>query len=152
MATLHLMVGLPCSGKTTYARRLAAELPALLLTVDLWHVQLFGDDVGHDDHDARHSTIEQIMWDVARHVLALGGDVILDFGCWARVERDDFRQRAQALGANFRMHYMDVPYAELYRRLAIRNRTPNAGVFVIPVTEMDRYLTIFEPPTEDELK
>ena len=81
MATLHLMVGLPCSGKTTYARQLAREVNALLLTLDAWHLELFGDDVGHEDHDARHQVIEKIMWGVARHILELGGDVVLDFGC-----------------------------------------------------------------------
>jgi predicted kinase len=152
MATLHLMVGLPCSGKTTYARQLAQECNALLLTLDVWHLALFGDDVGDDAHDARHQTIETIMWDVAKHVLALGGDVVLDYGCWARVERDDYRERARALGAHFRLHYMDVPQEELYRRLEARNRAPGAGIFVIPRTEMDRYLTLFQPPTADELR
>ena len=151
MATLHVMVGLPCSGKTTYARQLAREVNALLLTLDVWHLTLFGDDVGHAKHDERHARIEQLMWDVAKHVLALGGDVVLDFGCWARVERAEYRRRAKEVGASFQLHYMDVPYAELYRRLAIRNRTPTEGVFVIPETEMDRYIAIFQPPTEDEL-
>lgn len=151
MATLHLMVGLPCSGKTTYARQLAREVNALVLTLDVWHIALFGDDVGHADHDARHQTIETIMWDVAKHVLNLGGDVVLDFGCWARVERDDYRNRAKELGAAFKLHYMDVPYEELYRRLEIRNRTPTESVFVIPKTEMDRYIPLFQPPTDDEL-
>ncbi len=151
MATLHLMVGLPCSGKTTYARQLARGVHALLLTLDVWHLTLFGDDVGHADHDERHGSIEKIMWDVAKHVLAMGGDVVLDFGCWARVERDDYRNRAKELGATFKLHYMDVPYAELYRRLAIRNRTPTEGVFVIPKAEMDKYIPLFQPPTEDEL-
>ena len=91
------------------------------------------------------------MWDVAKHVLGLGGDVVLDFGCWARVERDDYRNRAKELGADFKLHYMDVPYAELYRRLEIRNRTSVEGVFVIPETEMDKYIPLFQPPTEDEL-
>src|SRR5215217_5758255 len=144
MATLHLMVGLPCSGKTTYARQLAREVHALVLTLDVWHVTLFGDDVGHADHDARHQNIEKIMWDVAKHVLGLGGDVVLDFGCWARVERDDYRNRAKELGAHFKVHFMDVPYAELYRRLEIRNRTPSEGVFVIPKTEMDKYIPLFQ--------
>jgi predicted kinase len=151
MATLHLMVGLPCSGKTTYARQLAREANALLLTPDAWHLEIFGDDVGQEDHDARHQSIENIMWDVAIHVLELGGDVVLDFGFWARVERDDYRNRAKELGANFKMHYMDVPYSELYRRLEMRNRTSTEGVFVIPKTEMDKYIAIFQPPTEDEL-
>jgi len=52
------------------------------------------------------------MWDVAKHVLEIGGDVVLDYGCWARVERDDYRNRAKELGVDFKLHYMDVPYSE----------------------------------------
>jgi predicted kinase len=151
MATLHLMIGLPCSGKTTYARQLAGETNALLLTLDVWHLKLFGHDVGHEHHDERHERIEKIMWDVAKHVLEMGGDVILDYGCWARVERDDYRNRAKELGADFKLHYMDVPYSELYRRLEERNRNLPDGAFEIPKAEMDRYITIFQPPTGDEL-
>ena len=44
MATLHLMVGLPCSGKTTLAQKLERERSALRLTPDEWQVPLFGQD------------------------------------------------------------------------------------------------------------
>ena len=154
MATLHLMIGLPCSGKTTYARQLAWETNALLLTLDVWHLKLFGDDSGEehrDEHNERHVRVEKIMWDVAEHVSKMRGDVILDYGCWARVERDVYRNRAKELGADFKLHYMDVPYSELYRRLEERNRNRPDGVFEISQAEMDRYLTIFQPPTGDEL-
>jgi predicted kinase len=141
-------------GKTTYARKLAGETNALLLTLDVWHLKLFGDDSAEkhrDEHNARHERVEKIKWDVARHVLEIGGDVVLDYGCWARVERDDYRNRAQELGADFRLHYMDVPYPELYRRLEERNLDRPEGVFEISKAEMDKYVTIFQPPTGDEL-
>ena len=149
MATLHLMVGLPCAGKTTYARKLAEEERALLLTPDVWHLKLFGDDVGCEEHDRRHGTVEGIMWDVAERALALNCNVILDFGFWAREERDDFRARAKALGAGFRIHYREVPPEELFRRLELRNR--EKSTFVIPRSEMERYMTIFQPPSAEEL-
>src|ERR1700721_443380 len=95
MATLHLMIGLPCSGKTTCARQLAVETNALLLTLDVWHLKLFGHDVGHEDHDERHERIEKIMWDVAKHVLAMGGDVVLDYGCGAGVGGEFYRKGAK---------------------------------------------------------
>ena len=38
VATLHLMVGLPCSGKTTLAKQLEQERSALRLTPDEWQV------------------------------------------------------------------------------------------------------------------
>jgi len=145
------MVGLPCSGKTTHARQLAGEINALILTLDVWHTKLFGNDAEDEKHDERHSIIEDIMWDVAKHVIEIGGDVILDYGCWARVERDEYRKRAKELGADFQLHYMDVPYSELYRRLKNRNRNLPEGVFRIPIAYMDKYITMFQPPTEDEL-
>ena len=151
MATLHLMIGLPCSGKSTYARGLAGKTNALLLSLDVWHLKLFGHDVGDELHDERPQRIEKVMWDVAKHVLKMGGDVVLDYGCWARAERDDYRNRAKELGVNFKLHYMDVPYSELYLRLEKRNRNVPEGAFKIPKAEMDRYIPKFEPPTEDEL-
>lgn len=151
MPTLHLMIGLPCSGKTTYAQELAQRTQSLLLTPDCWHLQLFGDDVGNPAHDHRHSTVEKIMWDVAQRVLSLGCNVILDFGCWAKEERDDFRERAHALGAEFQLHYMDVPTEELFRRLDNRNQSQSSTTFVIPKEEMEKYLKVFQPPTPEEL-
>jgi predicted kinase len=59
------MVGLPCSGKTTLAQKLEHELPALRLTTDEWHIRLFGQDAEEPEHDARHSLIEAILWNIA---------------------------------------------------------------------------------------
>ncbi len=150
MATLHLMVGLPCSGKTTFARKLAIAEKALLLTPDVWQLKLFGQDFPGPYHNKRHSDIEEIMWDVARSVLSLGTSVILDFGFWGQEERYDFRDRAHHLGVDFQIHYMDVPLAELYRRLDERNRNLSECTFAIPKEEMDRFVAIFQPPTLEE--
>jgi predicted kinase len=104
VATLHLIVGLPCSGKTTLARQLETKHSALRLTTDEWHIRLFGNDYGDNmtesdeaEHDSRHDSVESIMWDVAARVLVLGVDVILDFGCWVRSQRDEFRSRTENL-------------------------------------------------------
>jgi predicted kinase len=45
-------------------------------------------------------------------VLALGGNVILDFGFWAREEREALRSRAKELGASSEVHFLDVPEEE----------------------------------------
>jgi predicted kinase len=98
LATLHLMVGLPCSGKTTLAKQLEQERSALRLTPDEWQVPLFGQDAEEPEHDARHSLIEAMLWNIASRALELGANVILDFGFWAREEREDYRMRAKRLG------------------------------------------------------
>ena len=152
MATLHLMVGLPCSGKTTLARKLESKHSALRLTTDEWHVCLFGQDAEEPQHDARHRRIETLLWKIAGRALVLGIDVILDFGFWAREEREDYRLRAKQLGASSVVHFLDVPEEALMRRLAVRNSQDSQESFHIPEEAMKRWIACFQRPTPDELE
>ncbi len=152
MATLHLMVGLPCSGKTTLAQKLEVERSALRLTPDEWQVALFGQDAEEPEHDARHSLIEAMLWKIASRALELGTNVILDFGFWAQEEREDFRLRAKQLGASSEVHFLDVPEDELLRRLAVRNSHPSQESFHIPDEMMKPWINFFQKPTSEELE
>ncbi|PMC39342.1 hypothetical protein CJ195_05290 [Bacillus sp. UMB0899] len=158
MATLHLMVGLPCSGKTTFARELEKRYSALRLSPDEWHTRL-GHEYGYkmteldeEIHNARHDAVESLMWDVAARVLALGVDAILDFGFWGRCERDQFRSRAKELGADFRIHFMDISEEVLFERLRSRNAQKPDATFVIPEAKLKEWMKIFEKPSPDELE
>jgi len=152
VATLHLMVGLPCSGKTTLAKKLERECSALRLTTDEWHVCLFGQDAQEPEHDTRHSLIEALLWGIASRALVLGTNVILDFGFWAREEREDFRLRAKQLGASSEVHYLDVSDDELRRRLAVRNSQDSQESFHISEDAMKPWIAFFQRPTPDELE
>jgi len=152
VATLHLMVGLPCSGKTTLARALEHQHSALRLTPDEWHIRLFGQDAEDPEHDGRHRLIETLQWDVASRTLALGMDVILEFGFWAREEREDYRSRARQLGASSEVHVLDAPAGELLRRLAQRNAQPSVLAFNIPEEMMRPWIASFQKPTPEELE
>jgi predicted kinase len=152
MVTLHLMVGLPCSGKTTLAQKLEHELPALRLNLDEWHIRLFGQDAEAPEHDARHRLIEALLWNIASRALELGTNVILDYGLWAREEREDYRLRAKQLGASSEVHYLDVPEDELLRRLEKRNSRPSQESFLISVEAMKPWIAFFQKPTLDELE
>ena len=152
VATLHLMVGLPCSGKTTLARKLEHECSALRLTPDEWQLRLFGQDAEEPAHDARHTLIEALLWEVASRALVLGTNVILDFGFWAREEREDFRARARQLGASSEVHFLDVPAEELLRRLARRNAQRSPMAFHISEEMMRPWIAFFQKPTLDELE
>jgi predicted kinase len=152
MATLHLMVGLPCAGKTTLARKLEVERSALRLTPDEWQLRLFGQDAEEPEHNARHDLIERMLWELASRALELGTNVILDFGFWAREEREDFRRRAKQLGASSEVHFLDVAEDELLRRLAIRNSQVSQRTFYIPEEMMRPWMAFFQKPTADELE
>ena len=146
------MVGLPCSGKTTLARTPESQHSALRLTLDEWHLRLFGQDAEDPEHNSRHRIIETLQWDVARRALALGTNVILDFGFWARDEREDYRSRAKQLGAGSEVHFLDVPDNELLRRLAQRNTQSSVLAFHIPEEMMKPWIAFFQKPMPDELR
>jgi len=151
MTILHLMVGLPCSGKTTMAKQLEIDTGALRLTPDEWHRYLYGQDATHPEHDQRHKKIENLQWGIAAAALKRGVDVILDFGLWSKEEREDFRQRATTLGAESKTHFLDVPIVVLLERLEKRNEESSTEVTFIPKTRMMKYLPCFEAPDEEEL-
>ena len=152
MATLHLMVGLPGSGKTTEAKKLEAQCNALRLSPDEWQYYLFGHDVADPAHNDRHDRVEALMWQVAEKVLWAGADVILDFGFWSKAERDTFRQKAAALGAECRIHFMDVPLDVIWERLDARNRSAGENaVFYVKKEELEEWAGMFEAPAENEL-
>jgi predicted kinase len=150
-ATLHLMVGLPCSGKTTEAQKLKEKYNALVFTPETWHLKIYGNDFPGPDHDTHHDLVESIMREEAENALSLGVDVILDFGFWGEEERDTLRNRAKQLGAGFKIHYMDVPAEELFERLEKRNKDLPQGVFKIPKSFMEKWIKQFQVPTPEEL-
>ena len=152
MAILHLMIGLPCSGKTTLAKQLEFELKALRLTPDEWQRHLFGQDATHPEHDERHTKIEELLWNVAASALKLNTDVILDFGMWTKCERDDYRERAATLGVTTVIHFLDVSNPELFKRLEARNKGASNDVTYIPPHLLKDWISLFEAPDAIELK
>ena len=151
MTALHLIVGLPCSGKTTLASQLERQHQAILLSPDEWQIRLFGRDLDHPLHDWRHDSVEDLLWNVAAKVLGHDIDVILDFGFWKRIEREDYRSRAAAVGAGTVVHYLDVPQEVLLRRLDIRNELLPDGTFYIPPEKLTEWFAHLEPPSAEEL-
>jgi predicted kinase len=152
ITTLHLICGLPCSGKTTLARELEVKLPALRLSPDEWIVWLCGPDIAGEALDAARDPMEETLWELSARVLSLGIDVILEYGFWSRSEREDYRRRAAHLGARSELHFTHASEQELLRRLAIRNADPPAGSFRIEQERLVEWISVFEAPDEEELE
>ncbi|HEX4819910.1 MAG TPA: ATP-binding protein [Acidimicrobiales bacterium] len=146
-ARLVLTCGLPAAGKTTLARQLAAERGALRLTQDEWLIAL-----GSSPWDApTREKVDDQLWRLARDVLRLGLSVVVDFGLWARIERDEMRLAARRLGVSVELRYLDVPAEELWRRIQVRNAEPPWNSYPIGRADFDEWLRVFEPPDAAEL-
>jgi predicted kinase len=141
---LVLLCGLPASGKTTLARRLAEAYGAVRLDPDEWESAL-----GVDPFDEGfQSRLEAEFWELTQRLLALGVSVVLEWGFWARAERDEKREAARTLGVAVELRFLDEPYEELVTRVLARHA---AGGIAITESHMERYRGSFQPPTEEEL-
>jgi predicted kinase len=138
-----LLCGLPASGKSTLARTLADAYGAVRLNPDEWEVAL-----GVDPFDAVvQSRLEAQFWDLTQRLLVLGTSVVLEWGFWARAERDEKREAARTLGVAVELRFLDVPYDELVQRVTARHA---AGGLAIITRHMDDYRQRFQPPTDAE--
>ena len=97
--------------------------------------RIVGD--GHDE--PRRAAVEAIQWELAQRVLALGLDVILENGFWSRHERNEIRARAGDLGVPVQLFYLDVPRAELVRRLGARNDAMPPNTFRVDPEQLDEW-------------
>jgi predicted kinase len=141
-----LTCGLPGAGKTTLATRLAADRRAVRLSKDEWLWAL-----GSSPWDQATGTrIEQELWRLAQELLQLGVSVVIDFGLWARAERDEMRSVARDLGVGVELHFLDVPIDELWRRVDARNSSPSWVDEPISRADLEAWARAFQAPDAAE--
>jgi len=146
-ARLILTCGLPGAGKTTLAAQLATDRSAVRLTKDEW---LWALGSTPWDEPTRER-VEHELWRLAREILRRGVSVVLDFGLWARIERDEMRDAARGLGVGIELHYLDVATEELWRRIEGRNSEPPWDSYPIRRADLDGWVRVFQAPDAAEL-
>jgi len=152
MATLFLLSGLPGTGKTTLAKQLEQASSTVRLTPDEWLYPLLKDTTDKAELDRLRTPMEAVQWELAKKLLGLGINVILDWGFWSREQRMTYRREAEELGAEVVFRFFDVNRAELLERLSRRNANLQPGTFTVTEAELDRFVPWYEPPYADELE
>ena len=145
--TLFLVVGLPGMGKTTAARRIEVEERALRLTKDEWVKALYG----LANPSSASDVIEGRLIEIALRALALGSNVVLDFGLWGHDERCSLRQAAADLGVSVEMRYFELPADEQRRRLDRRLAEAPHTTWHISEEDLAECAAIISIPTPGEL-
>lgn len=148
MATAHLIHGYLGAGKTTLARRLERELPAIRFTHDEWMVPLFGTDPPAAEFPGLKARVDTLIWQVWPRCLGLGLNVVLDLNFWTRAERDKARAIAAAQGAECRLHDLRCTDATAWGRIEQRNCEP--GNLYIARATFEDLKNRFEPLQPDE--
>lgn len=147
MARLTILCGLPGSGKSTLSRRIAAATGAARMCPDDW-MNAMGVTLWDQALRAR---LEAAQWVESQHLLLTGNDVVIEWGTWARDERDVLRDWCRANGVAVSLVHLDVPIDELERRLMARNAGPDITTPVPPDMVREWAEGPFQAPTADEL-
>lgn len=149
-ATVHLLAGLNGAGKSTYARRLERERPAVRFTLDEWMLRLFRLPYDDPQYSALADRCKDLIWDTARQVLATGTDVVLDWNQWSREHRATWRAKACAAGHRPVLHYISVPVGTAIAREEHRRRRGAEHVHALDAEAIEHLHRLFEPPSTDE--
>ena len=134
MATVHLIHGYLGAGKTTFARRLERDLPAIRFTHDEWMATLFGRDPPADDFATRAAAVSALIEQNWTRCARLGLDVVLDLNFWTRADRDRARRLAAEAGATVMLYRLAVDAAAAWTRIEARNAGSEASLFIAPNT------------------
>jgi predicted kinase len=147
LGRLVVITGLPGSGKTTVATKLAHAMPACRMCPDDW-MTAAGIDLWDDTVRAR---IEAFQLTLSLDLLRAGSNVVIEWGLWAREERDAVRDVAPSIGALVELRYVSAHPDELWRRVTKRDLQGHWGSRSIRREELNQWVEIYQPPTDDEL-
>lgn len=155
---VHLICGPTGAGKTTYARSLADAERAVRFSIDEWMSSLFWMDAGHPFEPSwameRVQRCAVLIWRTAADVCARGVPCVLEIGLTTAESRARYATLARDAGLPVKLHLVDAPVEERWRRVQGRNAEAGAAgqlPFELTREMFDFVETMWEPPTEAEL-
>ncbi|MFN9067564.1 MAG: AAA family ATPase, partial [Bdellovibrionales bacterium] len=155
---IFMIVGLTGSGKTTLAKKIAADQKLQIYSIDEWMRNLFWKDAKPDSDLSwaleRCSRCETMIESLIREEIKNGRGCILDLGFSKRIERKNWFEKIQIMGGLPQLIYLDVPRELRWNRVEKRNQQLDQDQSSIKVDKatFDWMESYFEPLSEEDLK
>lgn len=149
MTKLYILCGLPFSGKTLLAKKLADKLGFLRIDLDDIKFELLGEMVKDESvSPAEWDRVYQEMYKRIEEALSLGKTVVHDTGNFTKHERALVKDIGDRLGLEVKTIYMDIP-EEIAKQRWLNNKLTKDR-FDISEKSFEEAVAEMEPPTEEE--
>lgn len=135
---IHLLIGIPGSGKSTFSKELKQEYNCDVVSTDELRNQ-------HPDFD--EPKIWELAYSLCREAIKNNKDIIFDATNVTPRVRKRFVDEVSKYGDSFEMtgYYFDTPWQECYERVKIRNTIP--GERFLPLEVIESYGSKIIKPT-----
>jgi predicted kinase len=146
---VHMLCGLPGSGKTVYAKGLEAEGCVRLSVDELVEARHGRHDIDYPAHDYPRlydRAVEELDGQLVE-LLREGRSVVLDYGLWERSNRDRYKRLIEEHGGRWRLVYFKAEPELLRSRLLERNRRSDPNALTVTDAMLADFLARFEAPS-----
>lgn len=97
--------------------------------------------------EAKRDRIEALQWSLGQEFLRQGLTIVIEWGTWARSERDTLRLDAKALGAKVELYYLSGAANVLFKRIQQRGMEDPP----LKLEDIARWQSVFQEPTPEEM-
>ena len=148
MASVHLICGKICVGKSTFAHALANEKSAVILSCDEI-MTLFPQPEGDEAYAAVSAKVKAYLLQKAAEIVSSGTNVILD---WQKAERAKTAAYFARKAIPTAWHYLDIGQAQWQERIARRNAVPGPSDYYVDEGLLQKCVRLFEAPDAEEAR
>lgn len=141
------MCGFLGFGKTTIAKRLEKELPALRLTHDEIMLKKYGRNP--DDFEEKYKEVDKFIRNEAEKAIKQGKNVILDYGFWTREQRRVYYKWGKYLTPNV-IFYALLCDMEIAKQRVLARTKNNSEELWIDENCFNKLLQCYEAISEEE--
>ena len=149
MADVSLICGKICSGKSTFAKKLAGEKKAVILSCDEI-MTLFPPLEGDEAFGSVSEKVKRCLLQKAADIAACGANVILDWGFWRRTERKETTVFFEEKGIPAVWYYLDISDARWQQNIQCRNENLGPADYYADEGLLQKCLRLFEAPDDNE--
>ena len=153
MATVYLICGKLCCGKSTYAKQLQAEHKAVILSADEIMLAVFGLYAGKK-HDKYAANVRTYLFEKSLELLQADVSVVLDWGFWTKAARCEAKAFYCSRNIACELHYLTISDGAWQARIDKRNRSVMAGkttAYIVDSALAAKFKAKFEPPVKEEV-